>query len=103
MKKILVLFFALACILSFAACSRNLVEGSEKTYHGTVTDRAMSVVKEDDRQGRAYITISTDNEDVCLWLAKGCETNAGIGDEVMIESAIEKQTGLLVAIRITVK
>ena len=103
MKKILVLFSALICILSFAACSGNLVEGSGKTYHGTVTDRAMSVVKEGDRQGRAYITISTDNGDVCFWLAEGCETNAGIGDNVMIESAIEEQTDLLVAIRITVK
>ena len=34
---------------------------------------------------------------------QGCETNAGIGDEVMIESAIEKKTDLLVAISITVK
>lgn len=103
MKKILVLFSALICILSFAACNGTLVEGSERTYHGTVTDRAMSVVKEGDRQGRAYITIFTDNGDVCFWLAEGCETNAGIGDEVMIESAIEEQTDLLVAIRITVK
>ena len=103
MKKRIILFLALVCILSLVACSRKLVEGSEKTYYGTVTDHAMSVVNEGDMQGRAYITISTDNGDVLFWLAKGCETNAKIGDKVIIESAIEKQTDLLVATGITVE
>ena len=103
MKKIIVLLLAWVCILSLVACSEKLVEGSEKTYYGTVTDHAMSVVNEGDRQGRAYITISTGNEDVLFWLAKDCETNAKIGDNVIIESAVEKQTDLLVATSITVE
>lgn len=90
-------------LLSFVACSGKLVEGSEKTYYGTVADRAMSVVNEGDRQGRAYITISADEGNVCFWLANGCESNAEIGDKVIIESAIEEQTDLLVATSITVE
>lgn len=63
----------------------------------------MSVVNEGDRQGRAYISITTDNEDIQFWLTKDCETNAQIGDKVIIESAIEEQTNLLVATSITVE
>ena len=103
MKKMIALLLAMALLLSLVACSNKLVEGSEKTYYGTVTDRAMSVVNEGDRHGRAYISISTDNEDVLFWLAKDCETNAQIGDKVIIESAIEEQTNLLVATSITVE
>ena len=103
MKKMIALLLAMALLLSLVACSNKLVEGSEKTYYGTVTDRAMSVVNEGDRHGRAYISISTDNEDILFWLAKDCETNAQIGDKVMIESAIEEQTNLLVATNITVE
>ena len=103
MKKLIVLIFTFVCILSLFGCSSQLVEGSEKTYHGTVTDRAMSVVSEGDRQGRAYISITTDNEDIQFWLAKNCETNAKIGDKVIVESAIEEKTSLLVATSITVE
>jgi hypothetical protein len=103
MKKLITLLLVMVLLLSLVACSYKLVEGSEKTYYGTVTDRAMSVVNEGDRQGRAYISISTDNEDVLFWLTKDCETNAKIGDKVIVESAIEKQTNLLVATSITVE
>ena len=103
MKKMIALLLAMALLLSLVACGNKLVEGSEKTYYGTVTDRAMSVVNEGDRHGRAYISISTDNEDILFWLAKDCETNAQIGDKVIIESAIEEQTNLLVATSITVE
>ena len=103
MKKMIALLLAMALLLSLVACSNKLVEGSEKTYYGTVTDRAMSVVNEGDRHGRAYISISTDNEDILFWLAKDCETNAQIGNKVIIESAIEEQTNLLVATSITVE
>ena len=103
MKKKIALLLAMALLLSLVACGNKLVEGSEKTYYGTVTDRAMSVVNEGDRQGRAYISISTDNEDILFWLAKDCETNAQIGDKVIVESAIEEQTNLLVATSITVE
>ena len=97
------LVLVLVLLLCLAACGNKLVEGSEKTYYGTVTDRAMSVVNEGDRQGRAYISITTDNEDIQFWLTKDCETNAQIGDKVIIESAIEEQTNLLVATSITVE
>ena len=103
MKKMIALLLAMALLLSLVACGNKLVEGSEKTYYGTVTDRAMSVVNEGDHHGRAYISISTDNEDILFWLAKDCETNAQIGDKVIIESAIEEQTNLLVATSITVE
>ena len=103
MKKMMALLLAMALLLSLVACGNKLVEGSKKTYYGTVTDRAMSVVNEGDRHGRAYISISTDNEDIMFWLAKDCETNAQIGDKVIVESAIEEQTNLLVATSITVE
>ena len=103
MKKLIALVLVLVLLLCLAACGNKLVEGSEKTYYGTVTDRAMSVVNEGDRQGRAYISITTDNEDIQFWLTKYCETNAQIGDKVIIESAIEEQTNLLVATSITVE
>ena len=103
MKKLIALVLVLVLLLCLAACGNKLVEGSEKTYYGTVTDRAMSVVNEGDRQGRAYISITTDNEDIQFWLTKDCETNAQLGDKVIIESAIEEQTNLLVATSITVE
>ena len=103
MKKLIALVLVLVLLLCLAACGNKLVEGSEKTYYGTVTDRAMSVVNEGDRQGRAYISITTDNEDIQFWLTNDCETNAQIGDKVIIESAIEEQTNLLVATSITVE
>ena len=103
MKRLVALLLSLVCMLGLVGCSSKLVEGSEKTYSGTVTDRAMSVVNEGDRQGRSYIIISTGNDDICFWLAKECETNAKIGDKVIIESAIEEETNLLVAISITVE
>ena len=103
MKKFIALLLVLVCVLGLVGCSSKLVEGSEKTYSGTVTDSAMSVVNEGDRQGRSYIIISTGDEDICFWLTKDCETNAKIGDEVIIESAIEEQTDLLIATSITVE
>lgn len=103
MKKLIALLLAMVLLLTLVACGNKLVEGSEKTYYGTVTDRAMSVVNEGDRQGRAYISITTDNEDIQFWLTKDCETNAKIGDKVTVESAIEEQTNLLVATSITVE
>ena len=103
MKKLIALLLATVLLLSLVACGNRLVEGSEKTYYGTVTDRAMSVVNEGDRQGRAYISITTDNGDVQFWLTTDCETDAEIGDKVIVESAIEEQTNLLVATSITVE
>lgn len=103
MKKLINLFLVMALLLSLVACSGRLIEKSEKIYYGTVTDCAMSVVHEGDRQGRAYISITTDNEELLFWLTKECENPARIGDRVIIESAIEEQTNLLVATSITVE
>ena len=51
MKKKIALLLVLICVCGLVGCgSSKLVEGSEKTYYGTVTDRAMSVVNEGDRQ-----------------------------------------------------
>ena len=102
MKRRRSLVFALLLILIMSGCSHGLQEGSEKTYRGTVTDQGMSVVKEGDRTGRAYIILETSEEALCFWLTEGCKTDAGIGDRVIIESAVEEQTNLLVAISITV-
>ena len=103
MKKLIAFLLIMILLLSLVACGNKLVDGSEKTYSGTVTDRAMSVVNEGDRHGRPYIIISTGNEDICFWFAKDSETNAKVGDKVIIESAIEEQTNLLVATSITVE
>ena len=103
MKKLIALLLTTVLLLSLVACGNRLVEGSEKTYYGTVTDRAMSVVNEGDRQGCAYISITTDNGNIQFWLTKDCETDAKIGDKVIVESAIEEQTNLLVATSITVE
>ena len=104
MKKKIALVLAMICMFALVSCgSSKLIEGSEKTYYGIVTDRAMSVVNEGDREGRPYIIISTeDNTEICFWFVKHCESNAKIGDVVTIESAIEEQTDLLVAISVTV-
>ena len=50
MKKLIALVLVLVLLLCLAACGNKLVEGSEKTYYGTVTDRAMRVVNEGDCQ-----------------------------------------------------
>ena len=103
MKKIIVFVMVMTVLFNFVACGNKLVEGSEKTYYGTVTDRAMSVVNEGDFQGREYISIATDTENLQFWLVKDCETDAKIGDKVIIESAIEEQSNLLVATSIDVE
>lgn len=99
-----VFLLTLILILVLSGCgSHALAEGSEQTYRATVTDRGMSVVTEGDRIGRPYIIIATEeNAEICFWLRENCEPNAQIGDDVIIESAMEQQTNLLVATHITV-
>ena len=103
MKRWGSLVFALLLMLFLSGCGHGLQECSEKTYRGTVTDRGMSVVREGDRTGQAYIILETGEEEFCFWLAADCETDAGIGDRVIIESAIEEQTNLLVATDIRIE
>lgn len=92
-------------VLNFSGCgSDKIVEGSEKTYYGIVTDRAMSVVNEGDLVGRPYIIISTaDGTETCFWMKKNYSCDAQIGDTVTIESSIEEETNLLVAMKVTVE
>lgn len=104
MKKRYALLLSLVWLLLLVGCNGGaIIEGSEKSCAGTVTDRAMSVVNEGDRRGRAYISIDLpDGGGESLWLAADCECDAEIGDYVLITSAIEAKTGLLVATEITV-
>lgn len=99
------LILTILCVLTISGCGSNkTVEGSEKTYYGVVTDRAMSVVKEGDRTGRPYIIISTaDGTEISFWMEKSHRCNAQIGDTVTIESAMEEGTNLLVATKVTVE
>lgn len=96
----------LVCAAAYVSMTRErTVPGTEQTYYGTVSDRAMSRVDERDPfdRGRSYIGIKLDNgEGMLFWLAKDCDSDAGRGDYVEIESAIEKGTDLLVATKITV-
>ena len=55
MKKLIAFLLIMVLLLSLVACGNKLVEESEKTYYGVVTDRAMSVVNEGDRQGKAVL------------------------------------------------
>ena len=96
----------LVCAAVYVSTTRErTVPGTEQTYYGTVSDRAMSPVDVRDPfdRGRAYVGIKLDNgEGMLFWLAKESYPDVGIGDYVEIESAIEKGTDLLVATRITV-
>lgn len=78
---------------------------SSVIYVGTVVDRAMSKVNENDLTGRAYIGIEFDDgTGELFWLARGYELpeELELGDRVEIESEIEKSTGLLVATKVSV-
>ena len=99
MKKLIAILLIAVCMLSMTGCSEKWIKGTEETYRGTITDRGMSVVKEGDRNGRPYLILATENEEeICFWLGKNCETDAGIGDAVVIDSAVEERTGLLTAV-----
>lgn len=98
------LILAIFCALNLSGCGSNkLVEGSEKTYYGIVTDCGMSVVNEGDREGRPYIIIETmEDTEICFWMDISTYS-AGIGSTVTIESAIEEGSNLLVATKVTVE
>lgn len=98
----ILLILAMCGAMMLGACGRNkLVEGSEKPYYGIVTDCGMSVVNEGDREGRAYVIISTGEEEaLCFWLQDNYRHYAKSGDAVIIDSAIESETNLLVATEI---
>lgn len=107
-ENLIILCMSILLVLILVLALRNyhthpLVEGSEKTYYGTVVDRAISEVVIGDRHPRPYIGVRfPDGAEVCFWEHKDCRTDAKIGDRVTIESAIEEGTGLLIAVRVTV-
>ena len=104
MKKIvwvLILVCAISLIYHQLADSRKLTEGSEITYCGTVIDCAMSTIREGSRQSRPYIVVSTETGDILIWEGKGYEFALGLGDKVIVESAIEEKTNLRVATSVT--
>ena len=79
-----------------------LVDGSEVAYVGIVHDRAMSSFE---NWHRAYISIQLEDGTVVLfWEERGRDsiTEGNIGDLVRIESAIEEETDVLVALQVTV-
>ena len=105
MKKIgwvLILVCAVSLILHQATENCKLMEGSEITYCGTVIDCAMSPIREGSRESRPYIVISTEGEDVLVWEGKVCELAAGLGDKVVVESAVEEKSNLRVATSVAV-
>ena len=102
MKKLMLYVLCLVLLFGLAGCGKSkYVFESEKPYYGIVTDCAMSVVSEGDREGRAYVIVSTgEKEELCFWLEKNYRHNAEIGDFVIVDSAIEYGTNLLVATEI---
>lgn len=102
MKKLITVLLTL--VLLSGCTPRSLVEGSEATYYGTVTDRAMSSTSYD-KYGRPYINILTDtDETMCFWSTKKDDripTEIRVGDYVRIESAIEDESGYLIVVSIT--
>ncbi|MBR5261406.1 MAG: zf-HC2 domain-containing protein, partial [Oscillospiraceae bacterium] len=88
---------------SAPACAEPSAE-AQAVYYGTLVDRAMSKVDENDLTGRAYIGVEFDDgTGEIFWLAHGYELPEGIalGDRVEIESDIEQITGLLIATRVS--
>lgn len=102
MKKLILYVVCFALLLGLAGCGKDkYVYESEKPYYGIVTDCAMSVVNEGDREGRAYMIVATgEEEELCFWLEKNYRHDAEIGDFVIVDSAIEFGTNLLVATEI---
>lgn len=101
-KKLALYVVGFSLLFGLVGCGKNkYVFESEKPYYGIVTDCAMSVVNEGDREGRAYVIISTgEKDDRCFWLPNNYRHDAQIGDFVIIDSAIESGTNLLVATEI---
>lgn len=113
MRKAAAILLILLCAVSLAGCGGGqpteepvLIEGSEESYCGTVIDRAMAIVYEEGWGDRGphralpYIIITTDDHtDISFWVV--CDTSAAVGDRVTVESAVEKETNLRMAIRIS--
>ena len=104
MKKGLIILVTILSILTLTGCSR-IVEGTEITRQGILTDRAMSTVSNAAfAESRAYITVTYENGEAdCYWAAKGDSfpDTLALGDTVEVKSGIEEGSGLLVVIEVT--
>lgn len=72
-------------------------------YYGTVTDRAMSVVNEGDRSGRAYLSVAQEaGIEMQFWITNeyAVPDEITVGDFVKVLGSIERKTGLTVALQV---
>ena len=112
MRKVFIVYTVLAVILVYVSVSAVnlrldsvLVEGSEQTYYGTVTDTAMALTGYK-REARGYLGLEFDDGDgICVWEPKMRERwhDVHIGDSVKVETAVEKRSGLVVALNVEVQ
>ena len=109
LKKLAVLVAVLACgvlaWLGHEGVFNGTVEGTEQVFYGTVTDRAMDKIDWNDRfsPSRPYIGVSlADGGGTVVWRRAYDRTDVQVGDYVRIDAAEEENTGLLLAVEITV-
>jgi len=109
LKKLLIAAAAVCCVMVFHAAREGVfngtVEGTEQVFYGTVTDRAMDKIDRNDRfsPSRPYIGVSlADGGGTVVWRRAYDRTDVQVGDYVRIDAAEEENTGLLLAVEITV-
>lgn len=88
------------CLLTDPEKENDTMYADQSWYYGTVSDRAMSVVNEGNRNGREYLSIAQeDGNEVQFWIALGYTVPDGIavGDYVKVLGSLESKTGLTVA------
>ena len=111
MKKVFTVYVILAAILACVAfmiinlrLDSVLIEGSEQVYYGTVVDQAAAQTGYK-RESRGYLGIEFENgEGICVWEPKMRERwhDISLGDQVKVDTAVEKRSGLLVALEVEV-
>ena len=111
MRKVFIVYTVLVVILVYVSISAVnfrldsvLVDGSERTYYGTVIDQAMAMTGYK-RDSRGYLGLEFDDGDgICVWEQKMGERwqDVHIGDSVKVETAVEKRSGLVVALNVEV-
>ena len=108
MSKRILLVLCLLMTALLCGCRSSIIEGTEITVHGVVTDQAWGIVVEKQHhfqeEGRLYTTVKTEDGEIRMfWHANGYDlATAFPGDTVEIRGGTEKGSGLTVAIEITV-
>lgn len=103
MKCLRFAILTLLLILLFGCSGPSLLDESQKTFYGIVIECAMSSVSTY-KYGREYTTIAlSSGEEMCFWSydENSRPESINVGDFVRVESAIEADSNLLVAIEIT--